>query len=262
MLLRLLSVPVLLAVATPALAASDLVTSITPPSGTYVYQTGRYYVTVTNNGNATANSSSVVIQLPVTHTSPQVYVMGTVGAKSASCTTSGTTLSCSLGAISKRRSTSVYFDIAMPESTSALTITATAATTSSENSTANNGASHTASLNNYAVSWSGPATITNDHCTGTTLTSYFECTLFPSSISSHDVIFNTNGTIDFSPVDSSGAYTGTWTQASADHLAFSYYEYGTLVAEFEGWGVSTSCWEGITTFPGSSYVSPYHVCAP
>ena len=33
-----------------------------------------------------------------------------------------------------------------------------------------------------------------------------------------------------------------------------------LVAEFDGYGVDGNCFEGKTTFPGSTYMSMYEVC--
>ena len=257
---KALTVVTLLAASSTALANADVTPSITAPSGTYVYQTGRYNVSVSNIGNKTANSVTLTIQLPETNTSPTVYVMGTLGAKSTSCAQSGTRLTCALGSINRYTSKSVYFDIALPESADPLVFDVSVTTTSSENSTANNSASSTASLNNYDVSFTGPVTVSNSHCTGTALSAYYECTLFASSISSHSVEFADDGGISF-PLYGAD-YTGAWWQDSADHLAFEYYELGTLIAEFEGWGVSAKCWEGLTTFPGSSYVSPYRVCVP
>lgn len=250
----------LLAFSSTALANADVTPSIAAPTGKYVYESGRYTVTVSNIGNKTANSVSLTIQLPETNTSPTVYVMGTLGAKSSSCTQSGTKLVCALGSMNRATAKSVYFDIALPESADPLVIDATVTTTSAENSTTNNSASSTASPLNYSVTVSAPATVSNSHCTGTALASYYECTLFPSSISSHNVDFASDGTLTIP--DAGPEYTGFWWQDSADHLAFEYYELGTLVVEFEGWGVSSTCWEGLTTFPGSSYVSPYRVCMP
>lgn len=94
--------------------------------------------------------------------------------------------------------------------------------------------------------------------TGTGLTSFFECTLFPSSISSHDTVFNADQTISFP--GAAANYTGTWSQPSADRLVFSYFEDGLLVASFDGRGVNSNCFEGKTIFPGSAYVSMYEVC--
>ena len=42
--------------------------------------------------------------------------------------------------------------------------------------------------------------------------------------------------------------------------SFTYYDNGLPEVEFEGWGVGNNCFEGLTTSPGSVYVSPYRVC--
>lgn len=250
-----------LSLGTAALAAAqpDLTTTFTAPATPSVYASAKYTVSVYNAGTATASGSSVVIQLPVTATTT-VTVMGTLGAKSASCTQSGTKLTCTLGSLAKRKTVSVYFYLALPESENALTITAAAATTTTESNSGNNNASLTASLNNYVVSFTGTRDVQNDHCTGNaSLSSYFECTLYPSSISSHDATFNDDGTIS---IPDAPDYTGDWRQPTTDSLSFEYYdETGALVVEFEGYGTTTGCWEGITTFPDSpAYESPYHVC--
>lgn len=256
---RLLAALGLFVASAPAFAASDLTTSISTTSGTYVYQSARYTVAVSNVGNRDASNGTVVIQLPRTNTSPTVHVMGTMGAKSAACTQSGTALTCSLGTVRKGRSTSVYFDITLPESVDPITFTATASTTSAENSTANNGATRTASLLNYDVAFTAPAAVLAEHCTGTDLASYFECELYPSSISSHETTLNADHTITFPP--EAAGYTGTWSQTGADHLTFTYFEAGEPVATFEGYGVDADCWEGLTTFfPDDGYVSMYRVC--
>ena len=52
-----------------------------------------------------------------------------------------------------------------------------------------------------------------------------------------------------------------WNRTTPDSLVFTYVEQGVgVVAEFEGWGTSDNCFEGITTFPDSSYIAPYEVC--
>ena len=57
-------------------------------------------------------------------------------------------------------------------------------------------------------------------------------------------------------------YAGTWRQPTPDSLVFQYTENGTPVANFVGYGVGGRCFEGVTTFPDSVYVSPYEVCLP
>lgn len=258
MLLRSALAFTALSFSSAAFAAADLSTSISQPSGTMVYATARYTVKVKNVGNQTASSSTVVIQLPVTATSPTVHVMGTVIGKSSTCSQSGTKLTCTLGSIAKNTTKSVYVDLQLPESTNNLDITATASTTSSESNLSNNAATLTASLYNPTLAFTGPRTVLNEHCTGTSLSAYFECTLYPSSISDHEAVLEAGGTLSFPAYGPD--YGGTWSTTS-DSLTFTITELGVPVAEFEGYAVDGSCWEGITHFlPSSPYMSPYRVC--
>jgi uncharacterized repeat protein (TIGR01451 family) len=261
MTVRLVTALGLFAFSSTAFAAADLVPTISgPTTAVYVGQTGRYTVKVSNTGNANTTNGSVVIDLPETNTSPTVYVMGAVVAKSSVCSQSGTTLTCNIGGIRRGKNVSVFVDLQLPESADPLVIDARVSTTNSENSTANNSASHTANPLNYSVTAMGAsANIHNSHCTGTGLAAYYECTLFPSSLSTHDVVFNSDGSIS---IPAAGPdYSGQWTlNSSKDTLSFYYTELGIVVAEFEGQGISSTCWDGLTTFPGSTYVSPYRVC--
>ncbi len=245
-------------VGSSAFAAADLSVSLTAPSGVFVDDLGRYDVSVSNVGNRDAAGVSLTIQLPTTHTSPQVYVMGTVGAKSASCAQSGTRLVCSLGTVRRNRSTAVFFELALPQSSTALTVQASATTTSQETVLGNNSASVAVDPLNPTLSIAPPRAAIARHCTGTALTAFYECTLFPSSIAQFDLSFDTGAVVTFPGQDP--AYTGTWSQPSAAQLSFLVYEGGLLAATFTGWAVDGSCFEGLTTFPGSSYVSPYEVC--
>lgn len=248
-----------------ALAAADLTTTVTVnTSPTLTYSSATYTVAVRNIGNKGASNSTVRIALPATHTSPQVYVLGVLGATSASCARAGTTLTCTLGTIAKSTTKTVFFNIALPVSSVPYVIPATASTTSAENTLANNTGSLTAAESYYSTPINTapgvPVTMVNDHCTGTGLTSWYECTLFPGAVSSHDTVFHDDGTITI-PGDPS--YTGQWTltpTAIGSHLYF-YYDDGTgIVAEFDGWGADNFCFEGLTTFGLSPYVAPYSVC--
>lgn len=237
--------------------------SLTPPVSVTVYQTGGYNVRVRNIGNKAAAGVQLTIDLPRTATSPQVHVMGTLGAFSASCTRSNTRLTCSLGSIPKNGSASIFFDLLLPYSTNPLLIAATATTTSNpgDSNPANNSLTYTASPRTVSMTVNSSVTASNDHCTGQpTLSSFFECTLFPSSISSHETIFDSGGTITFVGVPAT--YTGTWTYTPAtNRLQFQYFDSGNLVASFDGYGVSATCAEGKTTFtPDNGYVSLYRVC--
>ena len=258
MLSRVLALIPAAAFSLPALAAADLSTTLTAPASQVVYVDGTYTVSVKNVGNKTAYNVSVVIDLPETHTSPSVYVMGDVGAMSGSCSQSGTAITCNLGSLGKGRTSTVSFDIALPWSDVSLDFTATASTTSSESNTSNNADSASANATYIDAPISAPATATNSHCTGTGLTGWLECTSFPRSITAHDADFAADGTISFPGQDP--LYTGEWQQGSDDELSFQYYYDGSLVADFYGNGVSSSCFEGLTLFTGSSYVAPYEVC--
>ena len=255
---RLLLVLATTLFAGPAFAAADLTASITAPASVAVDATGRYQVTVHNIGNRTASNATVTVTLPATNTSPGVYVLGVLGAHDTRCALAGRQLNCVLGQLRRSKTTTVFFDIALPYSSAPIVFGAQAATTSSENSTSNNGASLTASLVYPPLSvWAGAAAV-NEHCTGTALTSFFECTLFPSSITAHDTVFQAGGVLTFPTAPAS--YTGTWSQPSANSLVFDYFEDGLPVASFVGKAVDADCFEGLTTFPGSTWVSPYSVC--
>ncbi len=270
----------LLLAASPAWAAPapDLQITYQPPATTAVYASGSYGVTVANVGQRDAAGVQLTIQLPATATSPQTYVMGTLGAFDPRCalggppgTAAGTKLVCSLGTVRKNRSTVVTFAIALPEKTGPLLFSSTATTTTSvENNPGNNtNVAHTATLSYVANTIAVDAqqqtlAYTNKHCTGTSLTAYFECTRFPSSISSHATTFSFDGTLS---IVGEPGYTGYWSQNGVS-LTLDYVEIssGQVVSEFSGRGVpGTGCFEGLTRFPDgmggySPYVSPYRVC--
>jgi len=242
----------------PALAASDVRVVIPAPAAVHVYDDTQVGIVVSNIGNQSAAAVQLTVTLPATHTSPTKYVMGTLANVDPRCTKSGTKLTCTLGTIGKNKSTTVSFAIALPQAAEVLSISAAATTSSSENSLANNSASVTPSLINYSVAVQDGDLGHNSHCTGQGLTSYFECELFPSSLSAHDVVFHGDGTLTF--VDAPPEYTGVWSQDSGDSLAFTYYEDGVPIAEFVGYGTNPGCFEGVTEFVGSPYVAPYEVC--
>jgi Domain of unknown function DUF11 len=250
----------------------NLSVSITPPALTPVYSTGTYTVEVANIGNKDAAGVQLTIQLPKTATSPQVYIMGNLisyttplALGGASGTDAGTRLLGSLGTIKKHKTKTVSFSIQLPEKTGALLITASATTaTQPENDPDNNSATETANLSYYANTVPLDVDVENKHCTGTSLTAYFECTKFPSSVSSHITQFHDDGagnrTISF-PYNP--GYYGTW-ELMGELLMFSYFDSSDEnVANFIGRGVPGGYFEGLTTFPGGSpYVAPYRVGLP
>ena len=98
-----------------------------------------------------------------------------------------------------------------------------------------------------------------DHCTGRDLVSFYQCVISPSSISSHQHVFNADNTISFA----FPGYSGVWSQnPGLNQLSFTYYEGPDAVLDFVGYGVDgTNCFEGITNFyPASVYNSAYSVC--
>ena len=184
-------------------------------------------------------------------------MLGTVGAKDARCVTSGNDLVCTLGTIAKGKTASVWFDIALPYSSAPISINASVTTTAKQNSLLNDSDSEVVPLGHPDLIIAGGETAYIDHCTGTGLTSFFECECFPSSISSHTHVFNADGSLTV-PEDLTA--TGWWAQPTDGTLEFAYEVYGDEVAYFSGVAVDSSCFEGVTTFPGSIYVSPYEVC--
>ncbi len=244
----------------PALAASgvDLSVGISAPTGVHVDENGRYTVTVSNTGNRNAASVSLVIDLPKTHTSPTVLVMGQLGARDSRCALTGTALTCALGTVGRGATKSVFFDIALPYSTAPIVFDADVVTTSSDTNAANDSAQHVAAPLTYPVTLAAPVTSTIRHCTGQGLTSFYECERFPSSIASHTTTFNADFTIS---VPNEPTITGVWSRPAVDRLRFQYFEGGLPVATFEGRGVSARCFEGVTTFDGP-YSAMYEVCLP
>lgn len=240
-----------------AATGPDLVTTLTPPSPVEVDQAGVWTVQVANVGNRDAANVNLTVQLPRTATSPTVHIMGTSSALASGCSQVGTTVSCTLGTVRKARSTSKSFSLALPWSADAIELSAAVTTTTSEPVTSNNSDSETAIVLYEEVEILAPATATANHCTGTGLSAYYECRLYPSSISSHSQVFEVDGSLSF-PLYGAD-YGGEWEVAGTE-LYFSITEYGVVIAEFLGDGVGGGCYEGLTTFPGSSYVSPYEVC--
>lgn len=237
-------------------ASADLVVTMTPPVGNYVYDTARVNIAVGNIGNKSALATTLTIHLPKTGTTPTL-VMGTLVGQDARCSLVGFDLVCALGTRTKGTTTTVWFDLNYPEVSVPVSVSATATTTSVQNSLLNDTDTETINPLNDIVTVLGGETANIDHCTGTNLTSYFECECFPSSIMSHEHIFNADHTLSV-PVDPDAS--GTWSQPSPDKLIFDYRYGADIVATFVGYGVSANCFEGITTFPGSIYVSPYSVC--
>lgn len=235
----------------------NLSASISAPSGVSYGANARYTVNVANVGNATASTATLTIQLPQTHTSPTVHILGDLGSRDGRCSVSGTTLVCALTNLRANRSTAVWFDLAIPYSSAPVDLSA-AVSTSSDSDASNDRDAATLSLTAVNVAVNAPRQTLVRHCTGTNLTSFFECELYPSSITEHETVLHANGTLDFLG-EAAGIYFGTWSQPAPNRLQMTYTDNGNAVATFDGYGID-GCFEGRTTFPNSNYVSMYQVC--
>jgi hypothetical protein len=244
-------------------AAADLRVTMPTPAAQYAGDASELEVVVANIGNKSAASVVLTVTLPTTHTTPN-HPAGPLSNVDSRCTRVGTNLSCALGTINKNTSKTVSFDIALPVATETFSISSSASTPSAENTLANNTAAAAPPQLYYAIPIvSGDIGV--ELCTGTGLTSFYACTLFPSSLSGFDAELTATGEIVFDDT----AYGGQWSQTPPGssvtdprYLSLSLTELGTEVATFEGWGADdlAGCFEGVTTFPGSTYVAPYRVC--
>jgi hypothetical protein len=244
-----------------AAAGSDLKPTITVSGSTLVGTPTRYDVRILNTGNKRSNATTVSIQLPKTNTSPTVFVMGTLGTVPTGCTKTGTRLICSFPNGIARNSVSapIGFDLTLPYSASPIALRVDVDTNNDTNY-ANNNTTSTAMQTYQTVT--PPAVnfaVTNQHCTGTNLSSYFECIVSPGSVATHPATFLANGAIDLGDPD----YLGAWA-VSGTQLTFSYTELGQPFGSFIGQGVSAggpgqNCWDGRLTTGGPSTVM-YRVC--
>ncbi|MCA9544284.1 MAG: hypothetical protein KC613_07825 [Myxococcales bacterium] len=240
-------------------ARADIAVDFTPPATIQVGATDTFQVAVTNQGTRRADNVEVHIGLPATMTSPQVHVRGDLGAFSPACWLSGdTTLSCDLGRLNKGASATVAFDLALPAAVGPTEFQVEARTTSRESDVNNNALSEAVTLTyvNTPIAAGTPALVR--HCTGQNLTSFYECTLYPSSISSHDIVFQAGNAITFP--NAPGNYTGWWSQPAPDRLSYTYYEDGAPVVAYQGYGVGGGCFEGVALFIGGPWVAGYEVC--
>ncbi|MBK8212946.1 MAG: hypothetical protein IPK71_04285 [Myxococcales bacterium] len=257
--LTLLALSALALTVAPASAASssDLTVTVTTPT-VAVDQSGVYSVAVSNIGGQSAQNVSVTIDLPKTATSPQVHLMGVLGAFDSRCTRAGTRLTCNLGTIRARRAaTPITFSLALPYAIAPLAIDVDANSTSADPNSANDTRHVVVTPQTVPISFTAPVTVHGRHCTGQNLTSFFECELYPSSISGFDTVLAAGGTIS---VPAEPTVTGTWTH-TGDRLTIQYVENGNVLGTFDGRGVSAKCFEGSMPFT-SGYMAMYEVCLP
>jgi len=213
-------------------------------------------VTVDNNGRRDAKDVSIAIALPETATSPTTHVMGLVSNVDSACWEDGTLIKCIVGTVAAGSSTSVSFDIALPESANDLEFYASTGSSTSDANTADNETDDIATVLYPDLVISSAVDVVNRHCTGTDLSAFFECELYPSSISSHPITLESDNSVTIG----AAGYTGSWSQPSDDTLWFEYVYAGQQRLEFFGHAVDGDCFEGLSIFPGTGYVAPYEVC--
>lgn len=239
----------------------NLGVTITPPAGVHVYEFGTYQVRVANTGTRNATGVTLSIALPRTATSPQVFVMGNLANVDSRCALSGQTLNCSLGQLNRNGgATTVTFDLKLPYSTGPLGLTMTANPIAGDSAPSNNTLAFTATPAVYATAITGPVSMQHDHCTGSpTLTSFFECTLFPSSISGFTATYNADHTIT---IPGEPDYSGAWSQTGGnDRLQMTISDLSGPVGSIDARGVDGGCFEGRMIFTGNpNYVAPYRIC--
>jgi hypothetical protein len=249
-----------LAATVPAQASSkaDLeVKVLAPTTKPLVGNVAHYAVNVVNVGSRQADGVALHIQLPVTHTSPDKFLMGDLANIDGRCTHAGTGLTCNLGRIQRNSGTVVGFDLALPYTSAPLSLTASASTPSAELSLDNNQAELSTSLAYYQYSLSAePIDITS--CTGATLTSFFECTVVPGATQTHNFQLEPNGTV--TPAGSRSSVLGSWSQPTPEDFLLEFGSKGNVSATFRGKGVDGGCFEGVTTFTSLQYFAPYRVC--
>lgn len=234
----------------------DLGVTITAPQ-VHVYESGTYSVNVSNTGNRNASGVQVLIDLPRTGTSPQVYLMGTLGARDPRCALSGQRLTCTIGALNRNTSTTLTFNLALPYAIAPLSITATASSTGTapEATPANNQRTITPALAAYPTTFAGGNFETRS-CSGTTtLTSFFECELFPSSIHGFTGTLAANGSVS---IDQDPSVTGAWWLVGNDALHVEYVD-GTVVRTIDAKSVGGDCFEGRMDF-GTGWVALHEMC--
>ena len=237
---------------------ADLDVEFLGQNSPWVYSTYTYRVRVHNTGGRNANNVNVTVDFPLTNTSPQIFILGNLSGVDSRCQIISNKLECDLGRIRRGRSKTLRFEFEFPYADRSLDMTATASTTSSEQNQANNQAVKSPSVR-YPQNLINSGDFTISFCAGQNLTSYFECTLFPTSTQSLSVNLDSNGTVSF---PDNPYMTGSWYQLGTDQLVITTTNGTSAATEFKGYAVSANCFEGINTYPNSSsgYIAPSRIC--
>lgn len=245
--------------ATPALASPDLEVDILPPPLVYAYDYADYEITVTNIGNHKVADVTLTIELPETDT-PQVEVLGIVGSMDSRCAASGTQIVCSMDSISSGDVEYPWFELALPWADRALAVTATVTSSEADTPTATiNIDTEVGALAYYGVQVQ-PGQAPTDACLPfwpQSYSSYFECTIAPGLPMFGSWSFAGNGDIWIAGVP---GVVGSWSQPASNRLVYTYDHGGLMgLEQFEGWGTSPSCFEGISSY-SDGVVHPRRIC--
>jgi Domain of unknown function DUF11 len=244
--------------ATPALAAVDLAVSIVTLDPVYVYDYATYDVEVSNLSNEKASDVDVIIELPATNT-PQVEVFGFVMDIDHRCTLVGTEIHCNLG-ILPQGTMHLTFLLGVPWSNQPLDVTATVTSSSPEVTLANNTDAVAGPLWYYTVDVQ-PGQYPVEGCMSAWpfgYSSFFECTIDPASPMNGLLEFDSGGHVWVPGVS---GIIGTWWQPTSERLVYTYDRGGIMgVEQFEGWGVSPSCFEGFSSYAFSGVAHPRRIC--
>lgn len=243
---------------------ADLQVELNAPATVDVNLPTTYSVTVTNLGGQTSNAINARVTLPLTNTSPQVFVLGTVSGLDPRCSVVAKVLNCSLAALRKGWSTTFNYTYTAPVSTKSLQMTARAGSTSIDPVASNDSASVVPTLV-YPVRAISSAAATTRLCSGSNLTSFFECTRYPSSISSFVASLNQDQSIGVAEPGYSGRWSQNATRTSLKMEFFQDLGYGPVkVSEFNGMAIhGANCFHGLGQHMGSNNeVSPFELCLP
>jgi len=240
-----------------ATARPNLRVTMTGPSTITASSPYQYSVTIKNIGNAPAAGVKVIVDLPETDTSPTKYILGTVSGLATGCTIVTRKVQCTTAGNLGNNQQRVYtFNLALPVSSKVLQLTATGSTTTPNEQDAQNNIATMIPVFNYPANLFTSATVLTTSCTGRTLSSFFECELFPSSQQSHIYTLNSDSSVVIY-----GRNVGTWDQPTPSQLHFYMVNGGTVI-EFNGYASNSTCFEGKTTFTPSpsGYMAIYKVC--
>lgn len=241
-------------------APPNIQVQIQGPATAFARSPYQYTVTVRNIGGSTAGGVIVYVDFPQTDTSPQQYILGTVSGIQSGCQIVSRRLKCTLGNISHSgpgQTKQFTFNFAYPVSTKTLEVKATGSSTSANEANPANNVASVFPVVGYATNQLTSANVLVSMCTGQNLTSFFECELFPGSQQFITLSLNADTTVTYD-----GQNVGNWNQfGSYQELHMTLNDGGGSVADFSGFAVNNTCFEGLTTFtPASPYVSPYKVC--